>query len=59
MKKAVIELIEKTFKNNFDDISYEIRQNKKEIKRLAERQRQLKDARKGLFEIMSQIRGNK
>jgi hypothetical protein len=59
MKKSTVELIEKTFKNQFDDMSYKIRQNKKEIKRLADEQRRLKDVRKGLFEILSQIRGYK
>jgi hypothetical protein len=59
MKKTTVELIEKTFKRNFDDITYEIHKNKKEIKRLAEKQRELKNMRKDLFDILSQIRGYK
>lgn len=57
MKKSTVELIEKTFKNQFDELSSKIRWNKKEIRRLADEQRRLKDLRKGLFEILSQIRG--
>jgi hypothetical protein len=32
MKKSTVELIEKKFVREFEDISYEIRKNKKEIK---------------------------
>jgi len=57
MKKSTVELVEKTFKNQFDELSSKIRGNKRDIKRLANEQRRLKDLRKGLFEILSQIRG--
>ena len=57
MKKATVELIEKKFKNDFDELSCQIRKNKCEIKRLADEQRNLKDTRKALFEILKQIRG--
>lgn len=59
MKKSTVELIEKTFKNQFEDISSKIRSNKRDINALAREQRRLKDLRKGLFEILSQIRGYK
>lgn len=57
MKKTTVKLIEDKFKRDFEDISYQIRQNKKQIKELAMKQRRLKDLRKGLFEILSKIRG--
>ncbi len=57
MTKQTIELITNKFKEDFDGISYEIRKNKREIKILASKQRNLKNLRKGLFEILSKIRG--
>lgn len=57
MKKATIEIIEKKFRNDFEDISSKIWENKRTIERLAEEQRELKNTRKGLFEILRMIRG--
>jgi len=59
MKKATIDLIEKKFESDFNKISSNIRSNKREIARLSEQQRELKNTRKGLFEILRLIRGNK
>ena len=57
MKKATVEIIEKKFSNELDEISYEIFTNKNIIKTLSEKQRELKDTRKGLFELLQLIRG--
>lgn len=56
MKKQTIELIEKKFKHDIDDINYQIYKNKQAIKKLADEQRLLKDTRKGLYEILRQIK---
>jgi len=57
MKKATVEIIEKKFSNELDEISYEIFTNKNIIKTLSQKQRELKDTRKGLFELLQLIRG--
>lgn len=57
LKKSTIALIEARFKQDFEKISADIRRNKRQIKELATKQRELKDLRKGLFEILSKIRG--
>lgn len=59
MKKETVKLIEERFKKDFEDLSYKIRSNKREINKLAAEQRRLKDVRKGLFDILSAIRGYK
>lgn len=56
MKKATVELIEKRFKNDFDEISYRIRDNASRISALAKEQRELKETRRGLFSILQIIR---
>jgi hypothetical protein len=56
MKKGTVEIIEAKFKKDIDAIYWELRKNKLEIKRLAEKQKQLKDARKGLYEILRLIK---
>ena len=57
MKKETVKLIEEKFNKDFSEISYKIYKNKKQIKLLSGEQRELKDLRKGLFEILSHIRG--
>ncbi len=56
MKKATVEIIEAKFKNDINAIDWEMRKNKMEIKRLAEKQKQLKDTKKSLYEILRLIR---
>lgn len=56
MKKSTIRLIENKFKQDIAQIDAKIRNNKWEINRLAEEQRQLKDTRKGLYEILRLIK---
>jgi DNA-binding transcriptional regulator GbsR (MarR family) len=55
MKQATVKLIEEKFKKDIDNIQYEIRKNKKEINNLAKKQRELKDTRKGLYDILRLI----
>lgn len=56
MKQSTIKLIEDKFKNDVYKINSEIRKNKYDINQLAIKQRQLKDIRKGLFEILGLVR---
>ncbi len=56
MKKSTIQLIENKFKQDIWLIDMELRKNKNEINRLAEKQRELKDTRKGLYEILRLIK---
>ena len=56
MKKTTVDLIERKFKNDFDEISTKIRSNKREIERLSNIQRDLKNVRRGMFEILRLIR---
>ena len=59
MKKETVKLIENKFKKDFEELFWKIRKNKDKIKDLAKEQRELKDLRCALFEILSQIRGYK
>jgi len=59
MKKSTVKLIEAKFKKDFDNLSYEIRKNKRDITRLAKKQKELKELRKGLFDLLSYVRGYK
>jgi hypothetical protein len=56
MKKTTVEIIERKFKKDIDAIDYELYRNKQEINRLAEKQKQLKDTKKSLYEILRLIR---
>ena len=56
MKQSTIKLIEAKFQKDVCAIDNEIRKNKIDIKRLAEKQRALKNTRKGLFEILRLIK---
>jgi hypothetical protein len=56
MKKSTVELIEKKFRWDIDAIDSELRKNKREINRLATRQRELKDIKKSLYEILRLIK---
>lgn len=56
MKKSTVELIEKKFHKDITDIDYKLYKNKQEIKRLATEQKQLKDTKKSLYEILRLIR---
>jgi hypothetical protein len=47
MKNSTVKLIEERFNKEVIDIEREIRKNKYEINKLAERQKQLKDTRNG------------
>lgn len=57
VKKETIDIIERRFKEDIWKIESEIYRNKSEIKRLAEKQKELKNIRKGLYEILRQIKG--
>lgn len=52
MKKTTLKLICDKFERDMNAINYEIFKNKSEINKLAKKQRDLKDTRKGLCEIM-------
>lgn len=56
MKQSTIKLIEEKFKKDIYNIDVEIRKNKRTIKDLAEKQRQLKDTRKGLYELLRLVK---
>jgi hypothetical protein len=56
MKQSTVKLIEEKFNKDISDINYQIYKNKNEIKQLAEKQKELKNTRKGLHEILSLIR---
>jgi hypothetical protein len=56
MKESTIQLIKNKFLNDVNKIDAEIRRNKYEIKKLATKQKELKDTRKGLFEIIRLIK---
>jgi len=58
MKKSTVETIEKKFEKDFENISSQLRDNKRKIKDLAEEQTRLKTTRRGLFEILRLIRKN-
>lgn len=57
MKESVISLIEEKFNKDIIDINHQIKLNKSKIKDLAIKQRELKDTRKGLFEILRKLKG--
>ena len=56
MKKATLELINDKFERDINDINYEIFKNKSEINKLAKKQRDLKDTRRGLCEILRALK---
>jgi len=56
MKQSTIKLIEQRFLNDIYNINYKIRKNKTEINRLAKEQKELKESRKGLYEIINLIK---
>ena len=58
MKKSTIELVENRFTKDIEDINYKIRKNKEQINKLAEEQRNLKDTRKGLCDILHLIKNS-
>jgi len=55
MKKETIELIKEKLQRELSDIRHEIYCNKKDINRIAKKQRALKEARNKLNEIMSNL----
>ena len=55
MKKAAVEAIKRKFENDMFNINYEMRTNKFKINQLAKRQKELKDIKKGLYEILRLI----
>ena len=56
MKQATIQIIEEKFQKDITNINYEIRNNKREIKSLAEKQKKLKDTRRGLYNILRLVK---
>jgi hypothetical protein len=56
MKQSTIKLIEDKFMNDIWKIDSEIRDNKSKIKQLAKRQKELKDTKKGLYDILKLIK---
>ncbi len=56
LKQAVVKIIEGKFRIDISKIDYELYKNKKEIQRLAEKQRELKNTRNGLYEILRMIK---
>lgn len=56
MKKETLELIKDRFESEINSISWEIRGNKLKINQLAKKQRELKDTRKGLYEILRKLK---
>jgi hypothetical protein len=56
MKQTTVKLIENKFKKDIDQINYEIHKNKQTIKGLSEKQRELKETRKGLYDLLRLIR---
>lgn len=56
IKKSTIELIKEKFQKDIYQIDAEIRKNKKEINKLATKQKQLKDTKTGLHEILQLIK---
>lgn len=55
MKKATIDMITEKLQKDISDIKYEIYDNKQKIKRLAEKQRTLKDTAHKLHQILNEI----
>lgn len=56
LKQSTVKIIEEKFRKDINQIQYEIYKNKSEINRLAEKQKQLKDTKKGLYDILRLIK---
>lgn len=56
MKELTLKLIEDKFKSDINKINWEITKNKSDIKRLSQNQIDLKDTRKGLYEILRKLK---
>lgn len=56
MKESTLKLIEDKFKSDINKINWEITKNKSDIKRLSQNQIDLKDTRKGLYEILRKLK---
>lgn len=57
MKKKVIETIEKKFEEDIRWLNHDLENNAKEINKLVEKQKEMKNTRKGLYEILNMIKG--
>lgn len=56
MKESTVKLIRDKFEQDIGQIDSKIRRNKWEINKLAREQKQLKDTKKGLYEILKLIK---
>lgn len=55
MERETLELIKERFESEIKSINWEIGGNKFRINQLAKKQRELKDTRKGLYEILRKL----